>query len=216
MYHQHDLKQKSSLTSGKWGSSQLTGQQRARAGLNVLIGEPWAALRECCSWGPFIRCLGYPRITPDAGVRGIFIAGGGTEQLLQDLLCWPLRLACVFSDIISLQCQARAISYPPLSLTSSPLLLTRPAPSPPLGFSWSHLLRGPFPFFFFLGPHLRHMEVPRLEIKSELQLLAHTTAHSNSGSLTHWAGPWIEPTSSWILVWFVNHWATMELPGGHF
>ena len=30
-------------------------------------------------------------------------------------------------------------------------------------------------FFFFLGPHLRHMEVPRLGVKWELQLLAYTT-----------------------------------------
>ena len=33
-------------------------------------------------------------------------------------------------------------------------------------------------FFFgfcFLGPHQRHMEVPRLEVKSELQLWAYTT-----------------------------------------
>ena len=31
-------------------------------------------------------------------------------------------------------------------------------------------------FFFFLGPHLQHMEVPMLEIQLELQLLAFTTA----------------------------------------
>ena len=31
-------------------------------------------------------------------------------------------------------------------------------------------------FFCLLGPHLRHMEVPRLEVKLELQLLAYTTA----------------------------------------
>ena len=34
-------------------------------------------------------------------------------------------------------------------------------------------------FFFvfaFLGPHLRHMEVPRLGVESELQLSAYTTA----------------------------------------
>ena len=31
-------------------------------------------------------------------------------------------------------------------------------------------------FFVSLGPHLRHMEIPRLGIKSELQLLAYTTA----------------------------------------
>ena len=53
--------------------------------------------------------------------------------------------------------------------------------------------------FFFLGPHLWHMEVPRLGVELELQLLVYTTAtatpnpshiatyttaHSNAGSLT--------------------------------
>ena len=32
------------------------------------------------------------------------------------------------------------------------------------------------PFLFFGGPHLQHMEVPRLGVKSELQLPAYTTA----------------------------------------
>ena len=47
----------------------------------------------------------------------------------------------------------------------------------------------PFFFFFFffffccLGPHLQHMEVPKLGVESELQLPAHTTAsHSNARS----------------------------------
>ena len=31
-------------------------------------------------------------------------------------------------------------------------------------------------FYFFLGPHLQHMEVPRLWMELELQLLAYTTA----------------------------------------
>ena len=31
-------------------------------------------------------------------------------------------------------------------------------------------------FFFFLGLHLQHMEVPRLGVKSEMQLPAYTTA----------------------------------------
>ena len=30
--------------------------------------------------------------------------------------------------------------------------------------------------FVFLGPHLRHMEMPRLGVESELQLLASATA----------------------------------------
>ena len=33
-----------------------------------------------------------------------------------------------------------------------------------------------FFFFFFLGPHLWHMEVPRLGVESELHLPAYTTA----------------------------------------
>ena len=69
-----------------------------------------------------------------------------------------------------------------------------------------HLALSPgilFFYFFclsvFLGPHPRHIEVPRLEVKSELQLPAYatataiwiqavsatyTTAHGNAGSLT--------------------------------
>ena len=54
--------------------------------------------------------------------------------------------------------------------------------------------------FVFLGPHPKHMEVPRREVESELQLPAYvtatviwigamsvtyTTAHSNAGSLTY-------------------------------
>ena len=33
-----------------------------------------------------------------------------------------------------------------------------------------------FFFFCFLGPHLRHIEVPRIGVKSELELPAYTTA----------------------------------------
>ena len=40
-------------------------------------------------------------------------------------------------------------------------------------------------FLTFLGPYLLHMEVPRLEVESELQLLAYVTAHANAGSLVH-------------------------------
>ena len=39
-------------------------------------------------------------------------------------------------------------------------------------------------FFFFLGPHLQHMEVPGLVVESELQLLAYTTATA-TGDLSH-------------------------------
>ena len=79
-----------------------------------------------------------------------------------------------------------------------------------------------FSFLAFLlvsGLHLQHMEVPRLGVKLELQLLAYTTAiamrgpshihsnttaHGNARSLTHWARPLIEPSSSWIAVEFIT------------
>ena len=31
-------------------------------------------------------------------------------------------------------------------------------------------------FFVFLGPHVQHMEIPRLGVESELQLVAYATA----------------------------------------
>ena len=83
-----------------------------------------------------------------------------------------------------------------------------------------------FVCFCFLGPHLEHTEVPRLGVWLEIQLLAYTTAtamwdlsrvcdlHHNAvaESPTHWASPGIEPTTSWFLAVFVNHWGTMGTP----
>ena len=84
-----------------------------------------------------------------------------------------------------------------------------------------------FFFFFFLGQNLWHMEVPRLGVKSELQLLAHATATampdlSNVYNLHHslwqcWIlKPMIEArnwtASSWILVIFLTCWATTGTP----
>ena len=63
-----------------------------------------------------------------------------------------------------------------------------------------------------LGMRPWHVEVPRLGVESELQLRAYTTAHGNAGSLTQWSRPGIKPASLWILVRFVNHWATMGTP----
>ena len=53
-----------------------------------------------------------------------------------------------------------------------------------------------FVLFYFQGPHLWHMDVPRLGVKLELQQPAYTTAHGNTGSLTHWGRPALEPASS--------------------
>ena len=61
--------------------------------------------------------------------------------------------------------------------------------------------------FFFLGPYLWHME----RVKAELQVLAYTTAQSNSRSPTHWVRPGIEAASSGILVGFVSTMTWREL-----
>ena len=64
-----------------------------------------------------------------------------------------------------------------------------------------------FSFFFLsfdvLGPHPRHMEVPRLGVELELELPAYTTAT---------AMPGIKPTTSWFLVRFVCAAPRGELP----
>ena len=75
-----------------------------------------------------------------------------------------------------------------------------------------------FFFFGFLGLYLQHVEVARLGVKLEPQLLAYTqpgqcgikamsstytTAQGNTGSPTHRARPGIEPASSWVLGGFV-------------
>ena len=64
------------------------------------------------------------------------------------------------------------------------------------------------------------MEVPRLGLESELQLPSTATAittldlshvcnihhsHGNTGSLTHWARPGIEPASSWMFYNLLGH-----------
>ena len=65
--------------------------------------------------------------------------------------------------------------------------------------------------YLFLGPQLQPMEVPRLGVKSELQLLVYATVHSNARSFTHWSRPGIEATSSWMPVGFVTSVPQQEL-----
>ena len=81
--------------------------------------------------------------------------------------------------------------------------------------------------FSFLGPHPQHIEVPSLGVELELELPAYATATAMLdlshiynplqfvamlNPLTYWAKPGIKPTSSWILVGFLTHWATRGTP----
>jgi len=82
-----------------------------------------------------------------------------------------------------------------------------------------------FVFFFFpcllsfLGPHLWHMEVPRLgsnqsyscwstsqpqQCQIPAMSVTYTASHGNAGSLTHRMKPGIKPATSWFLVGFVS------------
>ena len=88
-------------------------------------------------------------------------------------------------------------------------------------------------FIYLLGPHLWHMEVPRLGIESELQLQAYSIATATATwdpsrmcnlhhswqqcrYLTYWARPGIEPASSSLLVRFVSTVPQQEFPPSTF
>ena len=62
-----------------------------------------------------------------------------------------------------------------------------------------------FFFFFWPMPQPQCCGIPATSA-------TYTTAHSCGWSLTHWVRPEIEPSSSWILVGFVNHWALKGTP----
>ena len=89
-------------------------------------------------------------------------------------------------------------------------------------------------FFFFLGLNLQQMKVPRpgqargwiwaaaaglqhsrtqlKQCKVQAVSSNYTTAHGNAGSLTPWARPGIEPTTSWLL-WLLVVFISTELQG---
>ena len=69
-----------------------------------------------------------------------------------------------------------------------------------------------FVLFYFLGPHPWHMEAPRLGIEWELTAACLYHSHSHTRSLTQWARPGVEHTSSWILVGFFFTVPRWELP----
>ena len=95
---------------------------------------------------------------------------------------------------------------------------------------WFQFLWTPFFFFFFLGLHLWHMEVPGPGVKWELKLLTYTTGtamrdpshiyHLSCSSRQHpilnpVSVPGIKPASSWIVVGFLTCWASMGTPALH-
>ena len=84
-----------------------------------------------------------------------------------------------------------------------------------------------FPFFVFLGPYLWHMEVPRLGVQLELQLLAYTTAKAtqnpshiwnlhHSSRQRHILNPLCEARDQTHILMNTSqvryHWATMGTP----
>ena len=89
-----------------------------------------------------------------------------------------------------------------------------------------YLFEGVLPFFFLRAAPW-HIEAPRLGFELELQLpdyatgttmpdpshiCIYTAACGNAGCLIHWVRPEIKSTSSWILVGYLNCWATTGTP----
>ena len=68
-----------------------------------------------------------------------------------------------------------------------------------------------FPFFFcFLGLHLQH---GGSQARGRIRATAASLHHSNAGSLTYWARPGIEPTTSRLLIGFISaspHWELFD------
>ena len=100
-------------------------------------------------------------------------------------------------------------------------------PIPGLACKWGSNSFWGFCFVLFLGPHSWHMVVPRLGVKSELQLPAYITATamqdlSHVCNLHHssWQCQILNPLSqarNWILIlmvssWVCYHWATTGTP----
>ena len=73
-----------------------------------------------------------------------------------------------------------------------------------------------FSSFVFLGPHLLHVEVPRLGVESASLWDSHSNASSEPCLQTtpgaNWVRPGREPASSWILVGFITTEQQWELP----
>ena len=81
--------------------------------------------------------------------------------------------------------------------------------------------------FFFLGPHLQHMEVSWSEVKSELQLPVYATSTATQDpscicNLCHslqqcWIlNPLSNPRDGTYMLTETTHWATMEIPSAFF
>ena len=79
------------------------------------------------------------------------------------------------------------------------------------------------PLYFLFRAHLQHIEVPRLGVRLELQLLAYTmpalswvcNLHCSSQQhliLNPLSKARDQTTSSWVLVGFLTQWATMWTP----
>ena len=111
-------------------------------------------------------------------------------------------------------------------LSISPLRLLAVALYVEVILCWVHICLHFFVVAFVFSGMWRHMELPRLGVKLELQLLAYatatatadlsrvwtyTTAHSNAGSSNHWVRPGIEPATLWFLVGFVSTMPRREL-----
>ena len=65
---------------------------------------------------------------------------------------------------------------------------------------------------FIFGREATPMPYRSSPIRGRIGASAACLHQRHVASLTRWARPGMEPLTSWILIWFVSHWATMGTP----
>ena len=150
-------------------------------------GRPWAKARGSAAWG----ALGDVRLSASEGW-----ADRRMYFTVKALCSHQRRSRNVMQWYFSGSLGAHAASVQASPSPSSPWVFLLNFPSPPL-------------FFHFRAAPEAYGGFQARGWMWAIASLHHS--HSNARSLTYWARPGFEPTSSWILVGFITHWARRGL-----
>ena len=116
----------------------------------------------------------------------------------------------------------RLICLLPTDMQMMPFYVPKTSPWHDSGNNWHNDIRKTalWVFFFLLGLHPWHMEVPRLEVESELQLLAYTTATATQdlscacdlyrSSQQHQVPNPLKETRDWTRILMDSSWTTQR------
>ena len=133
---------------------------------------------------PYSKSLPLPRLPASGDIWGFLRDSVSSSALIQDCLWCSFKPTSCGFQFHQLRCLVggeewvRGEPYAVVSWAPFPRVpLPCPSSRPLFCLFRTFLFFILFYFIFcFLGPHLRHMEVPRLGVKSDLQLPAYATA----------------------------------------